>query len=189
MIKTYSIVFYPSPYVINLVKEMKDNLKSRVAKNWFNSCNSIAHITICELNIDDSELNKLKQKLSEICDTFIPFQVYLDHFGIFDNARAFYIAPKKESEKSLELLMTKTQNALRSFKIDKSSKKAHISIGRRLTPENLKIATQLFTTIDTNFLCDSIVLRELEPYKQFFAIETFPFGSNPQPELIQGSLF
>ncbi|MEP6806030.1 MAG: 2'-5' RNA ligase family protein [Flavobacterium sp.] len=189
MTKTYSIVFYPSPSIINLVKEMKDNLKSRVKEKWYNSCNSVAHITICELKLDESELYKLKQKISEVCDTFTPFEVYLDHFGSFDNAGAFYIGPNEKSKKNLELLMTKIQNALRSFKIDKISSNAHMSIGRRLTAENLKIASELFTTIDINFLCDSIVLRELEPYKQFFAIQTFPFGSNPQPELIQGSLF
>ena len=65
-----------------------------------------------------------------------------------------------------------------------------MSIGRELPPENLKIASQLFTTIDMNFFCKEIVLRELDPVKkQFFVIDTFSFNGNVQPELIQGSLF
>ncbi len=56
MEKTYSVVFYSKP-VVDTVKELKDLLKSKVHKNWYNSCNSEAHITICEFTIDDSQLD------------------------------------------------------------------------------------------------------------------------------------
>ena len=65
-----------------------------------------------------------------------------------------------------------------------------MSIGRKLIPENLKTASELFTTIDLQFECNEIVLREFDPVvKQFFVIDSFPFGSNPEPEFVQGSLF
>lgn len=217
MIRRYSIAIYPSQDIINLVKTMKGYLKTKI--HWYNSCNSTAHITICEFELDDSELEKLKKKLSAICDTFTPFQVYLDDFGAYENAGAFFIdlnenkktkkpqknsgskAVKPKTQKNeqpgenlivkdkLKFVMKKTQESLKIPNMKKSND-PHMSIGRKLTPENIKIASELFTTIECDFLCKEMALRVLDPIKkQFVVIDTFPFGSNPQPELIQGSLF
>lgn len=187
MEKKYSVAIYPSQNVIDCIKLMKEDLKSKI--NWYNSCNSTAHITICEFTIDDSQIDFVKQKLQKICNTFTPFQVYLTHFGAYENAGAFFAAPDENSKNNLKPILKKVQETLKSLKLKKSDD-PHLSIGRRLTPENLKIAYGLFTTIDINFLCNSVVLRELDPVvKQFFVIDTFVFGSNPEPQLIQGSLF
>lgn len=214
MEKKYSIVIHPSQAIIDSIKEMKEFLALKVG--WFNSKNSVAHITICEFIIEESQIDKFKQKLLKICNTFTPFQVYLDHFGFYENSGAFFIGLSEDTEikskpiikktqkklptvntikskpkqtSNLKSIMKKTQDALQLSNLKKSND-PHISIGRRLTPENLKIASEIFTTIDMNFLCDNIVLREFDPIKkQFFVIDTFSFGSNPQPELIQGSLF
>lgn len=186
MEKKYSVAIQPPLSQIDYVKSMKDRLFDNIGN--YPSRNSIAHITICEFTIDDSAIHNIKLQISKICNTFIPFQVSLDNFGTYNNVGAFYIGPNRESNDNLKLIITKTQNALRNLKLDKSIN-PHMSIARRLTPENLKIASQLFITVNIDFLCDRIVLREYEPHKQFFVIDTFPFGSNPQPELIQGSLF
>lgn len=187
MEKKYSVAIYPSQEVIDAVKTMKDYLKSKI--DWYNSCNSTAHITICEFTIDDSQIAAIKQKLFKISDTFTPSQVYLDHFGSYDNAGAFFIAPNEESKNNLKPIMKKIQETLKSLKLKKSDD-PHMSIGRKLTSENLKIASQLFTTIHINFLCKEIVLRELDSVKkQFFVIDTFSFNGNSQPEFVQGSLF
>ncbi|MBE8726133.1 2'-5' RNA ligase family protein [Flavobacterium hungaricum] len=187
MEKKYSAAIYPSQDVIDSVKTMKDYLKSKI--NWYNSCNSTAHITICEFTIDDSQIHTIKNKITKTCNTLTPFQVYLDHFGSYDNAGAFFIAPNETSKNQLKPVMKKIQEILQSLKLKKSDD-PHLSIGRKLIPENLKIASQLFTTIEIDFLCKEIVLRELDPIKkQFFVIDTFEFGSNPEPEFVQGSLF
>ncbi|WP_348811050.1 hypothetical protein [Flavobacterium maritimum] len=53
-----------------------------------------------------------------------------------------------------------------------------------------KKANHLFTKIELHFVCDSVVLRLFdENIKQFFVTDTFKFKGNPQPELIQGTLF
>ena len=187
MEKKYSVAIYPSQEVIDAIKTLKDYLKSKI--DWYNSCNSVAHITISEFTIDESEIDKIKQKLFKVCDTFTSFGVYLDHFGSYENSGAFFIAPNDDSKTKLKPILKKTQDTLKPLSLKKSDD-PHLSIGRRLTPENLKIAAQLFTAIDIDFLCCEIVLRELDPIKkQFFVIDTIPFGNNPQPELIQGSLF
>lgn len=186
MEKKYSVVIQPSENGIEMIKTMKEELAEKIG--WFNSKNAVAHITICEFTIDESQLQKYKQKLHKTCDSFTPFQVYLDHFGAYDIAGAFYIAPNEASKSALKPIMKKIQESLKPLKLKKSND-PHISIGRKLTPENLKIASTLFTTVDIDFLCKEIVLRELEPHKQFFVIDAFAFGSNPEPEFIQGSLF
>lgn len=186
MQKKYSVVIHPSPEIIEAIKAMKEQLEAEIG--WFNSKNSVAHITICEFTTDDSQLDKFKQKLIKVCDTFTPFEVHLNAFGSYKNG-AFFIAPSEESKKVLKPIMKKTQKALLTSNQEKSSD-PHISIGRKLTPENLQIASQLFTTIAMDFSCEEIILRELDPVKrQFFVIDKFFFGSNPQPELIQGTLF
>lgn len=186
MEKKYSVVIHPSQDIINAIKLMKEHLADKIG--WFNSKNSIAHITICEFTIDESQLDIFKQRLLKISDTFTPFEVHLNHFNSYDSG-AFFIAPGEESKEHLKPIMKKTQKALQLSNLKKSSD-PHISIGRKLTPESIQIANSLFTTIDQTFLCDTIILRELDPVKkQFFVIDAFPFGSNPQPEFIQGSLF
>jgi 2'-5' RNA ligase len=187
MKKKYSVAIYPPQDVIDSIKTMKESLKNKIG--WYNSCNSIAHITICEFEIEESQINIYKSKIFKVCDTFYPFQVFLNDFGAYENNGAFFIAPIEDSEQKLKPIMKKVQDTLKSLNLKKSNN-PHISIGRRLTPENLKIASQLFTTIDMEFLCQQIVLRELDPIKkQFFVIDTFNFGSNPEPEFVQGSLF
>lgn len=186
MEKKYSIVIHPSQEIIASIKTMKEDLADKIG--WFNSKNSVAHITICEFKIDESQIGKFKQKLLKVCDTFTPFLVYLDHFGSYDSG-AFFIGPNEDSKQNLKPIMKKTQDAMQLSNLKKSSD-PHISIGRKLTHESIEIANDLFAAIDMSFLCDTIILRELDPVKkQFFVIDTFAFGSNPQPELIQGSLF
>ncbi|KAF2329840.1 2'-5' RNA ligase family protein [Flavobacterium daemonense] len=187
MEKTYSVVIHPSDNVIDAIKLMKDYLKSKIG--WFNSCNSVAHITICEFKIEESQLPFIKKKLSKTADAFTPFQVYLNHFNSYPNSGAFFIGTTEDSENNLVPIMRKIHETLKSQNLKKSDN-PHLSIGRRLTPENTKIASELFTTIDLQFLCDKIVLREFDPVKkQFFVIDAFSFGSNPEPEFVQGSLF
>ncbi|WP_337966175.1 2'-5' RNA ligase family protein [uncultured Flavobacterium sp.] len=186
MEKKYSVVIHPSQDVIDSIKTMKELLADKVG--WFNSKNSVAHITICEFKIDESQIDKYKQKLLKICDPFTPFQVLLDHYNSYENG-AFFISPNEDSKMLLKPIMKKTQDALQLSNLIKSND-PHISIGRRLTPESLKIANHLFTTIDIDFLCDNIVLREFDPIKkQFFVIDSFSFNGNSQPEFVQGSLF
>lgn len=186
MEKQYSIAVYPPQDIIDSIKIMKDELAAKIG--WFNSKNATAHITICEFKTEEKEIEKIKTKLLKIADTFPPFQVHLDHFDSYENG-AFFIAPNLDSTQNLKPIMKKTQEVLQLPNLKKSST-PHVSIGRRLTPESVKIAHHLFDTIAIDFLCNTIVLREFDPIKkQFFVINTFSFGNNPLPELIQGSLF
>ncbi|OXA78685.1 2'-5' RNA ligase [Flavobacterium frigidimaris] len=169
------------------IKKLKLELFNKI--EWYNSCNSVAHITIGGFKANENQLEKYRQKLFKIADTLTPVPIYLDHFDAYEESRTFFISPSEESKLCLKPMMKKIQDALLISSKDRSDD-PHISIGRNLTPENIKIARDLFKTINMSFLCDTIILREFDPIKkQYFILETFPFGSNPQPELIQGSLF
>lgn len=187
MEKKYSVVIHPSEDGIEVIKKIKLELFNVIG--WYNSCNSVAHITIGGFTANENQLDKYRQKLSKIADTLIPVQVYLDHFAAYEESRAFFISPNEDSKISLKSMMKKIQETLVISSKDRSDD-PHISIGRNLSPENIKITGDLFTTINMDFLCDTVILREFDPIKrQYLILETFPFGSNPQPQLIQGSLF
>ena len=187
MEKKYSVVFHPSEDGINITKKLK--LKLYDETGWYNSCNSVAHITIGGFKTNENQIDKYIQKLFKIADTLIPVKVNFDHFDAYEESRAFFISPNEASKIELKAMMKKINEALLISSKDRSDD-PHISIGRNLTPEKIKIARELFTTINLDFLCDAIVLREFDPIKrQYFILQTFPFGSNPQPELIQASLF
>jgi 2'-5' RNA ligase len=186
MEKLYSLVIHPSEAILVLVKSMKEQLAAEVG--WFNSKNSVGHITICEFKATDAAIKTIKNQISRLCDTLAPVEVHLNEFGAFPNG-AFFIAPDNDSKNNLKLIMKRFHKSLRVPNMQKSDS-PHLSIARKLSPENLAKANHLFTSIDLNFVCGGVVLREFdENIKQFFVTDTFEFKDNPQPELIQGTLF
>jgi 2'-5' RNA ligase len=186
MLKHYSVAIYPPEPIITIIRSMKEQLAKEVG--WFNSKNSVAHNTICEFKVSDEELKLVKSKLSRLCDGLEPFEIQLDSFNSYTNG-AFVITPNEVSKNKLKPIMKRVQQSLLISNMKKSDN-PHLSIARRLSSENIKIANQIFTTIDIHFLCDNIVLRQFDDtIKQFIVIDTFKFNSNPQPELIQGTLF
>lgn len=186
MEKQYSLAIYPPEAVIVLIKSMKEQLATKVG--WFHSKNSVGHITICEFKATDSAIEAIKSQISRLCDGLEPVEVCLNEFGSFPNG-AFFIAPDDHSKKRLKHIMKRFHSSLRIQNMQKSDS-PHLSIARRLSQENLEKANHLFSKIELHFVCDSVVLRLFdENIKQFFVTDTFKFKGNPQPELIQGSLF
>jgi len=186
MEKLYSLVIHPPEAILVLVKSMKEQLATEVG--WFHSKNSVGHITICEFSATNAAIETIKNQISRLCDTLSPVHVRLNEFGSFPNG-AFFIAPDKVSKNNLKHIMKRFHKSLRIPNMQKSDN-PHLSIARRLSPQNLAKANHLFTSIDLSFVCDGVVLRQFdENIKQFFVTDTFEFKDNPQPELIQGTLF
>ena len=66
---------------------------------------------------------------------------------------------------------------------------AHISIGRKLHPEDIEIAQDLFEEVSLNFLCEKIAIRKFNDEKgQYEVIYEFCFLGNP-PKQGQLSFF
>jgi 2'-5' RNA ligase len=185
MLPLYSIAIHPSPELIATIKSMKEKLATEVG--WFNSKNSIAHITICEFQASENDLERVKKQLERICDTITPVSVRLNSFGTFPNG-AFFIAPDSDSKIDLQPIMKLFHNVL-IVKTTHHSDEPHLSIARKLSSENLIKATQLFTTIEESFLCNGIVLRKFDSeIKQFHVIDEFEF-KGLEPLEVQGRLF
>lgn len=181
----YSVAIYPSEEVIALVKRMKETLSDKVG--WFHSKNSVGHITICEFKATDAVIDKVKQQLLRLCDGLEPVEVYLNGFGSYPNG-AFFIAPDTNSKNNLKPIMKRINDTLIIQHLHKSDD-PHLSIARRLSPEQVQIAFRMFPFIDAHFLCNSVVLRKFnEQIKQFEVTDTFMFQGNPY-EGEQGTLF
>ncbi|MCG2612347.1 2'-5' RNA ligase family protein [Flavobacterium sp. SM15] len=180
----YSIAISPPDEVISSVKNMKENLNKEVG--WFNSKNSMAHITINEFITSELQLENIKKQLTYICNGFEPIKVHMNSFGSYNNG-AFYIAPDDCSKMGLKTIMRHVNNSL-CINDKKTSNDPHMSIARRLSPEALGKAKKLFDEVDLNFVCDHVVIRQFNPkIKQFEIIERFPF--NNKPSAVQGRLF
>lgn len=185
MLNTYSVVIHPSKNVIDEVKVMKELLASKIG--WFNSKNSLAHITINEFEAPTSELANIKKHLQNITQYLKAEEVLFNKLDTFPNG-AFFLGAEENSKLYLKETM---QNIHQSFtyKTAIKSTEPHISIGRKITPENIKIAYTLFTTPSLFFLCDRIALRVFNTNrKQFDIVEEFIFEGKSKDGK-QGVLF
>ncbi|MEW5677164.1 2'-5' RNA ligase family protein [Flavobacterium enshiense] len=180
----YSIAISPPDDVISSVKHMKEDLNKEVG--WFNSKNSKAHITINEFKSSELQLENIKKQLTYICNGFEPVSVRMNSFGSYNNG-AFYIAPDNCSKMCLKAIMKHLNNSL-CIEEKKTSNDPHMSIARRLSPQALGKAKEMFNEVDFRFMCDHVVIRQFNPdIKQFEIIERFPF--NNKPSYSRGTLF
>jgi 2'-5' RNA ligase len=190
----YSLVISPSEEIIALVKSMKQKLSNEIkliegGDGWFNSKNSLAHITINEFMASDNEMEIIKKQLNAIVESLKPVEVRLNAFDNYPNG-AFFIAPDAVSKIDLKEIMKHINQSFRVKTILKNNE-PHLSIARKLSPEHIALSYRLFSEpINLNFLCNSIALRLFNPeIKQFEIIEHFEFKNNPKATLVQGTLF
>lgn len=182
----YSIALIPSEEVIVLVDSIKKELAEKI--EWFHSKNSKAHITISEFEATEEEAKSLMAKVKAIADTIEPVMVSFESFDSFPNG-AFYISPNEVSKDELKKIMKRFHNATKPFaKVYKSSE-PHISIGRKIDEEKLKIAIEMFKTINFSFNCDTVAIRFFDDkLRQYKIKEKYCLNGNPQNP-IQTSLF
>lgn len=181
----YSVVFMPDLQTIEAVKQMKLLLADKIG--WFNSKNSLAHFTIFEFFEDDLQEDKFCTQLDRIAAEINHFNMQCDAFDWFDNG-AFYIKPNEVSATKMTELMKQVLKESTQIKKTITNTNPHLSIARRLSPEKLEIAKQLFTNINLEFAVTNLTLRKFdESMKQFTVYKEFPLLGKPKE--IQGSLF
>ncbi|WP_191859881.1 2'-5' RNA ligase family protein [Hanstruepera ponticola] len=185
--KRYSIVIQPSNSVIEEVKQMKELLASKIG--WYNSKNSLAHITINEFELEEIELEHINSKLTKITTYLKSQEVQFTSFDVFSNG-AFFLKPNVASRHYLKEIMTTVHQKF-SYPTNIKSYEPHMSIGRRIQPENIEVAKSLFSkNPNISFICDTIALRCFnEERKQFHVIATFSFLGEESQDVIQGLLF
>ena len=182
----YSVVFHPSETVIEAVKELKEQLSAKIG--WFPSKNSLAHVTICEFEYDLATYENIKVRIANYCRYQNPFEVRFNAFGNYTNG-AFYISPDTESKTKMAEIMKGIPKQIQ-FPVNHKSSEPHISIGRKLTEDQLKIAYSLFDSVDLNFNCEGITIRIFNPErKQYDVLETIPFKGEISPIKDDWTLF
>lgn len=181
----YSVVFMPDLQTIEAVKQMKLLLADKIG--WFNSKNSLAHFTVFEFFEDNFQEDKFCTQLNRIASEINPFNMQCDIFDWFDNG-AFYIKPNEISSTKMSELMKQVLKESTQIKKTITNTNPHLSIARRLSPEKLEIARQLFTDVNLEFAVTNLTLRKFdESLKQFTVYKEFPLLGKPKE--IQGSLF
>ncbi|MCL9807024.1 2'-5' RNA ligase family protein [Flavobacterium amniphilum] len=164
---------------------MKEQLAAVIG--WYNSKNSLAHITLNEFETDARELDNIRKHLMAICRYLHPEPTRFNRFDTFPNG-AFFLAPDESCKEQLKAIMKEFHQGFK-YKTEIKSSEPHISIGRRLKPEQITKAYALFNTPALSFLCDRIALRRFNPErKQFDIVEEFIFGGEMK-EGVQGKLF
>lgn len=175
----------PDLQTIETVKQMKLLLAQHIG--WFNSKNSLAHFTIFEFFEENIKEDTFCLQLDRIASEMNTFNVQCDAFDWFDNG-AFYIKPNKVSSTKMTELMKQILKESTQIKKTVSNTNPHLSIARRLSPEKLEKAQQLFTNIYLEFAVTNLTLRKFdESLKQFMVYREFPLLGKPKE--IQGSLF
>lgn len=181
----YSVVFMPDLQTIEAVKQLKLLLADKIG--WFNSKNSLAHFTIFEFLEDEIKEDKFCLQLDRIASEINTFNMQCDDFDWFDNG-AFFIKPNAISSTKMTELMKQVLKESTQIKKTISNTNPHLSIARRLSPEKLQTAQQLFTTIDLEFAVTNLTLRRFDQnLKQFIIYKEFPLLGKPKE--IQESLF
>ncbi|WP_413511114.1 2'-5' RNA ligase family protein [Myroides odoratus] len=182
----YSLCFQPDQVVIAQVKAMKLQLAEVIG--WYNSKNSLAHLTIAEFSASEKDIARMHQQIMRCCNGFSPVETHLNAFGTYPNG-TFFLAVDAFAK---PILKAYAQTLFQTLQLKKAYKctDPHLSIGRKLEDAKIQQAYALFDTPSLFFQCNQLVLRRLNlERRQFDIIEIYPFLSQDTEEEIQLTLF
>lgn len=181
----FSVVFMPDSETVALVKEMKLRLAAEIG--WYNSKNALAHFTIFEFLAEEDAEASFCSQLERIASHIAPFNVRCRSFDWFLNG-AFYLKPDIPSSEQMTVLMQQVISESTRIKKTITSTTPHLSIARRLSPEQLHTACNMFSDADIEFPVDFLTLRKFDDHlKQFTIWKQFSLAGKPKE--VQGCLF
>lgn len=183
----YSLVIEPSAQGIEYVTKLKDELFNEIS--WYNSRNSKAHLTIIEFTAKVDDLDEILENITQIASYEKPLHLNFKGVGNYSNG-AVFLKPDDETKVSLAELMIRIQKQL-NIKKSYNSKDPHISIGRKLSSENVEKALKMFSEAKLDFECKNLVLRKFNPEKKqydYFS-KDFPFVGKQSKPNAQQTLF
>lgn len=182
----YSLCFQPDQTLVEQVKVMKLQLGEVIG--WYNSKNSLAHLTIAEFRASASDIQRMHQQILRCCMSFTPVETHLTQFGTYPNG-TFFLEVDAIAKPQLKAYAQKIVQTLQLKNAYKCTD-PHLSIGRKLDPDKIKQAYAFFEQPNLHFTCNQIVLRRLNTQRrQFDILSTYPFLSQPLMEDTQLTLF
>jgi len=174
----YSLVFQPYEKEVDYIKVLKYKLAEEIG--WFASKDAQAHLSIAEFYADEQALQQVIKYLQEVVRTEKRQYVYLDSFGSFPQKGTFYVKPTVSSRMFLKSVIGRVIAEM-PIPISHVPEEIHLTIGRKLTENQLAIAFTLFPFIDMDFMCDRLVLRQFDSEKkQYQEKMLFPFLAQPK---------
>lgn len=182
----YSLCFQPNQTIITQVHAMKQTLGEVVG--WYNSKNSLAHLTIAEFNASEKDIQRMHQQILRCSNTFNPVQVEMKSFGTYPNGTFFLTV----DDIAKPILQSYAQQLFKILQLKNAYKctDPHLSIARKLDQEKIDQAFALFKEPNLTFCCNEIVLRRLNMNRrQFDIIESYSFLSEVSTDDVQLSLF
>ncbi len=170
----YSVAISPPDAVIQQIKKLKQKLQAIIG--WYSSANAPAHITFNLFQSDACPDLRWETYIDRFALQQPPVSLRFDRTGSFENG-AFFLAPDEPSRQLLVNLMKRFHRMSPLSRYQSTT--PHISIGRRLTSNQLSVARLLIREVDIQFICRDIVLRRFnESRKQYDLYQRFPFGQN-----------
>ncbi|MGG5505678.1 MULTISPECIES: 2'-5' RNA ligase family protein [unclassified Myroides] len=182
----YSLCFQPDLALIEQVKVMKLQLGEVIG--WYNSKNSLAHLTIAEFQASEQDIQRMHQQITRCCNGFTPVETHLSSFGTYPNG-TFFLEVDALAKPQLK---TYAQKLFQTLQLKNAYKctDPHLSIARKLDDVKIQQAYALFEQPQLSFCCDLIVLRRLNmERRQFDCIHYYPFLSQPIEGETQLTLF
>lgn len=168
----YSIVLIPSGSVIKEVAAIKLRLKEAIG--WYHSVHAQAHITFNLFAGGELTLMNWKHHVQQFAARSQAFNCCLNRTGHFSNG-AFFLAPDESSRLELISLMKAFHRAAPKGGFGKSTQ-PHVSIGRKLSEEQLQIGKELVGEVNLSFICDNLTIRQFDPQEsQYKIIERVDF--------------
>lgn len=171
MIDKYSIVFQPDNELIESVRTLKLQLAEEIG--WYNSKNALAHITIVKFDAEAKEITRIHHQITRCSERFKPVTIHFNSFGSYPNG-AVYLEVDVEAKEILKEYNRQLIEEL-SVKFTGRSNDPHLSIARKLNPENTQKALELFHTPQITTTIGHLALRKLNPIrKQYDIVHHYP---------------
>lgn len=171
MTDKYSIVFQPNESLIELVRTMKLELAEEIG--WYNSKNSLAHISIVEFKAHASEIPRIHNQITRCAKRFKPVTIHFQSFGTYPNG-ALYLEVDTLAKATLKEYSRQLINEFHIKLLEKSND-PHLSIARKLDHDKIQKAIELFNAPNITTEVASLALRILDPIKkQYDIIDCYP---------------
>ena len=185
-----SVVFQPCEKGVRFVAAIKQRVRNLLGR-WYPSCNSIAHISVCRMEVTQPQMDQVIALLTHAMRYENAQHVYFNNFATYPNSGTFFIDPTAQSKMFLQQKMRRVVGEIEKVtKVDKSNA-PHLTISRGLDKENLTQmqSNEAFRTVDFDFRCAAVLLRVFDAdRKQYFPLVEIPFGNETRPDIETGQL-
>ncbi|GLB49300.1 2'-5' RNA ligase family protein [Neptunitalea lumnitzerae] len=168
----YSIAIVPDAITIEVIKELKLHLAKEIG--WYSSKNALAHITIGEFEGNSSSLQHIHEQISSVCEVLKSFDISFEKLDSFTTTGTLYMKPNATSTNNIINVMRLFHQRLN---LKGSVANPYLTIGRKLTLEQIDIGKQVLHFTPFHFTCSNISLRKFNPeITQYEVIHTYNFN-------------